>query len=70
MKNITILSAEPITDDTTKKIRDIFAESECPNESMMASVPGFSSFDERAGIVCLKDGQYLHEMVIAVDDAK
>ena len=37
---------------------------------MMASIPGFSSFDERAGIVCLKDGQYLHEVVIAVDDAK
>ena len=29
MKNITILSAEPITEDIIKKIRGIFAESEC-----------------------------------------
>ncbi|WP_315452234.1 hypothetical protein [uncultured Selenomonas sp.] len=70
MKNITIISAEAITEDIVRKIRDIFAESECPNESMLASIPDFTSFDERAGIVRLKDGQYMHEMVIAVDDTE
>lgn len=66
MKNIKILSAEPITEDIIKKIRGIFAESECPNESMMASIPGFSSFDERAGIVRLVDGKRLHEEIITL----
>ena len=67
MKNITILSAEPINEDIIKKIRGIFAESECPNESMMASIPGFSSFDERAGIVRLVDGKRLHEEIITLE---
>ena len=67
MKNIKILSAELITEDTIEKIRDIFAESECPNESMMASIPGFSSFDERAGIVRLVDGKRLHEEIITLE---
>lgn len=67
MKNIKILSAELITEDTIKKIRGIFAESECPNESMMASIPGFSSFDERAGIVRLVDGKRLHEEIITLE---
>lgn len=66
MKNITILSAEQITEDIIKKIRDIFAESECPNESMMASIPGFSSFDESAGVVRLVDGLRLHEETITL----
>ena len=66
MKNIKILSAEPITEDIIKKIRGIFAESECPNESMMASIPGFSSFDERAGIIRLVDGLRLHEETITL----
>lgn len=66
MKNIKILSAEPITEDIIKKIRGIFAESECPNESMMASIPGFSSFDESAGVVRLVDGLRLHEETITL----
>ena len=66
MKNIKILSAEPITEDIIGKIRGIFAESECPNESMMASIPGFSSFDERAGVVRLVDGLRLHEETITL----
>ena len=66
MKNIKILSAEPITEDIIKKIRGIFAESECPNESMMASIPGFSSFDERASVVRLVDGKRLHEEIITL----
>ena len=67
MKNIKILSAEPITEDIISKIRDIFAESECQNESMMASIPSFSSFDESAGIVRLVDGQRLHEEIITLE---
>ena len=67
MKKIEIRSGEPITEDIIKKIRGIFAESECPNESMMASIPGFSSFDESAGIVRLVDGQHLHEEIITLE---
>lgn len=67
MKNIKILSAEPITEDIISKIRGIFAESECPNESMMASIPGFSSFDEGAGVVRLVDGKRLHEEIITLE---
>ena len=66
MKKIEIRSGEPITEDIIKKIRDIFAESECPNESMMASIPGFSSFDESAGVVRLVDGLRLHEETITL----
>ena len=35
MKKIEILSGEPISEDVERKIHDIFAESECPNESLL-----------------------------------
>ena len=46
MKSIKIVSAQAITEDTIRKIQDIFAESRCPNESMLASISEFTSFDE------------------------
>ena len=56
MKKIEILSGEPISEDVERKIHDIFAESERPNESLLASIPGFVRYDERHGIVHLVPG--------------
>ncbi|MFC2461020.1 MAG: hypothetical protein ACFNQB_07435 [Selenomonas noxia] len=56
MKKIEIRSGEPIGEDIERKIHDIFMESECPNESLIASIPGFERYDERSGIVHLVAG--------------
>ena len=56
MKKIEIRSGEPIGEDIERKIHDIFVESECPNESLLASIPGFERYDERHGIVHLVSG--------------
>lgn len=56
MKKIEIRSGEPIGEDIERKIHDIFVESECPNESLLASIPGFEYYDERHGIVHLVPG--------------
>ena len=39
---IKVISNEFITQETLQKIRDIFAESHCPNESMFNSIPDFN----------------------------
>jgi hypothetical protein len=56
MKKIEIRSGEPIGEDIERKIHDIFVESECPNESLLASIPGFERYDEQRGIVHLVQG--------------
>lgn len=56
MKKIEIRSGEPIGEDIERKIHDIFVESECPNESLLASIPGFERYDEQRGIVHLVPG--------------
>ena len=56
MKKIEIRSGEPIGEDIERKIHDIFVESECPNESLLASIPGFERYDEQCGIVHLVPG--------------
>ena len=56
MKKIEIRSGEPIREDIERKIHDIFVESECPNESLLASISGFERYDERHGIVHLVPG--------------
>lgn len=56
MKKIEIRSGEPIREDIERKIHDIFVESECPNESLLASIPGFERYDEQRGIVHLVPG--------------
>lgn len=56
MKKIEIRSGEPIGEDIERKIHNIFVESECPNESLLASIPGFERYDERHGIVHLVPG--------------
>ena len=56
MKKIEIRSGEPIGEDIERKIHDIFVEAECPNESLLASIPGFERYDEQRGIVHLVPG--------------
>lgn len=58
MKKIEIRSGEPIGEDIERKIHDIFVESECPNESLLASIPGFERYDEQRGIVHLVPGDF------------
>ena len=41
-RTIKVVSNEFITQETLQKIRDIFSESNCPNESMFNSIPGFN----------------------------
>ena len=43
---ITIQSGEPITAETVHKVKDIFRESNCPNESLRNSIEGFKSLDD------------------------
>lgn len=52
MKKIEIRSGEPIGEDIERKIHDIFVESECPNESLLASIPGFERYDEQCDEQC------------------
>lgn len=56
MKKIEIRSGEPIGEDIERKIHDIFVESECPNESLLASIHGFERYDEQHRIVHLVPG--------------
>lgn len=51
---ITIQSGEPIAKNTVRKVKDIFRESNCPNESLRNSIEGFKSFDD--GVVQIGDG--------------
>ena len=41
-RTIKVISNEFITQQTLQKIRDIFSESNCPNESLLNSIPGFN----------------------------
>jgi len=42
---IKIQSGEKISDDTIREVKDIFAESNCPNESLYHTFDDFTSFD-------------------------
>ncbi len=59
---IEIRSGKPISVDTLQKIRAIFQESQCPNESMLASIEGFTAYDE-AGHIQLAPGDTYKEYV-------
>ncbi len=48
---IEIRSDAPISEETIKKISDIFHESLCPNESMLHSIPNFRFFNNNGVIV-------------------
>lgn len=51
---ITIQSGEPIAKNTVRKVKDIFRESNCPNESLRNSIEGFKSLDD--GVVQIGEG--------------
>lgn len=51
---IKIQSDKPIGGLTLYKIIDIFKVSQCPNESLRASIPEFTSFKD--GVVTLGEG--------------
>ena len=42
---IEIRSDKPISRDRLMKIKYIFRESKCPNESLRNSIPNFTSYD-------------------------
>ena len=51
---IQIKSGKPISLATKEKICSIFAESQCPNESLMNSIPNFTNYGN--GVVQLSEG--------------
>ena len=42
---IEVRSDKPISEDCLQKIKQIFIESMCPNESLRNSIPDFTSYD-------------------------
>lgn len=44
MKTIKIQSGKEISEDTVQKIKGIFTESKCPNESLYRTFDDFTSF--------------------------
>ena len=59
---IEIRSGKPINIDNLQKIREIFRESQCPNESLLNSIEDFTSYDE-AGNIQLAPGDTYKEFV-------
>ena len=55
---IEIRSDAPISEETFKKITDIFKQSLCPNESMLNSIPDFTSFNNNGVIIIGNDGNH------------
>lgn len=51
-----IKGGSPLTNDERNKIRAIFKESNCPNESLKNSIDGFISFDGQTLHIDYKDG--------------
>lgn len=54
---ITVIKGgKPLTETERNKIRAIFQESSCPNESLQNSLEGFVSFDGQVLHIDYKDG--------------
>ena len=65
---VEVRSGKPIEQATLAKIKDIFKESKCPNESLQYSVPEFTRYTENAvgdnrGIVELAVGDTYREHI-------
>lgn len=58
---LTIRSGEPITDETLAKVKDIFRESECPNESLSKTFDDFAWF--RDEIIQFGEGENFVEYI-------
>ena len=53
---LEIRSGKPISEITIKKIKQIFEESKCPNESMRNSIEDFAFYN--GFVVQLNSGEY------------
>lgn len=62
---LTIKSGEPITDETLAKIKDIFRESKCPNESLSKTFDNFSWFKDK--IIQFGEGENFVEYISVKD---
>ena len=58
---ITIKSGEPITEETIGKVKDIFRESNCPNESLLNSLDKFTYFRDKT--IQLAEGENFTEYI-------
>lgn len=58
---LTIRSGEPITDETLTQIKDIFRESECPNESLSKTFYSFSWY--KGNVIQFGDGENFTEYI-------
>ena len=62
---ITVKSGEPITDERLAKIKDIFRESNCPNESLCKTFEDFSYFRDK--IIQFGEGENFTEYISVKD---
>ena len=61
---IEVRSGKPIEQATLAKIKDIFGESDCPNESMHSSIPEFTSYDGKGHIQLAVGNEYTEHIEI------
>ena len=57
-RTIHIFSDKLIPQNTINMIKDIFKESQCPNESMFNSVDDFTNFDGKEIVILGMPGAY------------
>lgn len=62
---VIVQSGEPITDETLAKIKDIFRESKCPNESLSKTFDNFSRFNGK--VIQFGDGENFTEYISVKD---
>ena len=60
-RTLHVFSNKIIPPETLKKIEDIFAESQCPNESMFNSIPEFVAYV--ADVIIIGDSGSYHATV-------
>ena len=58
---ITIQSGEPITDEMIEKVKGIFKESKCPNESLSKTFENFSWLKDK--IIQFGEGENFTEYI-------
>ena len=62
---ITVKSGEPITDDMIAKVKDIFRESKCPNESLSKTFYSFSRLKDN--VIQFGEGENFTEYISVKD---
>lgn len=56
---ITVLSDKIVSNEIEKKIKSIFTQSQCPNESLINSIPEFNHLDGNTIYLGNGSGTYL-----------